>query len=490
MKLKSQTLFATAGLLAVLAAPAFGQVEPFLRPDKCDIDIKIPEGANGDYYTSKDCKTVFILPRTRSDIKVNSLALGATVNEFMCGRVFNQPKKMEAVEEQIAFLQKKINSLYDKRDERLGRNPEQEESINRTYASMITAAEVSMKSYMDMLADLEKGVPYSELEGAQVNLHLSVDIARDVTAYQEANKDSGLRFQAARIETGVLSFGITGEGKTKDIRILDAKIPGINMNGKSQFEDSRNVMFRGGLAGGMTLSQHSVCQMIHRLNREVFSENLLTEENMSTAGFIANYSYDVPVKTLMSFRLHGKVSAENIKTTFSGKLTSGKFTQKEISDVIYDGGLMKLLTVEYESGGIPSSVIAEDFKKSPLFSIDEDKNIINMFYKEGLNLFLKQVTDKLALVGMIRKVGEDDIEVVEGGDIVTKKTVRKCGKRRVRWGRSSKDCKDVTEEDRHYVAGNSTAERAATDNSSFEMDFSIAINDDVYMKHTTGFGEE
>ncbi len=490
MKHTPHTLIAGAGLLAVLAMPAFAQESyAYLRPNNCVQDIKVPEGANGQYYLSKDCKTVFVLPRAKSPIMVNSFALGPTVNEFSCSRVFGQPKRLAEIEKQITRLETKLNKLYDMREERLLQNPEQEESINRTYQAMISAAEVVIAGYNTTLVQLEKGYPYSELEGAQMNFSMILDQGRDVRGYQEANKDSGLRFQAARIDSGTLSFAITGEDRAKSMRILDAKVPGINTSNDNRFEVSKHVLLNGGLAGGMTLSQHSVCNLVKGLNREVFNETLLTKESLLTAGFIANYTYDVPVTTAVTFKFNGIASADNIKAAFKGKLSQGEFTQEEVSDILYSGELMNLLTVEYGDGGIPTTVKGKYIKADPLLTKDEDNNVFNTLYTDAMDMYLKQVVDKMTSLGLIRESVKSNIDPVVGKELFKERVVRKC-RWKTSWGRSKHVCKNETLRDRYFQEGNSTLDRTVTDNQPLITKVDLKAEETLIMKHTTGFGEE
>lgn len=493
MKTTTHTFMAAAGLLAVLAFPALGQESyPVLRPKGCNQIIKVPAGSNGQYYLSKDCKTAFILPKEITPMGISDLRTSANVEEFHCDLALEQAKRIPKAHKQMSLLEERLNNLTLRREERLAKttDPVEEDQISKTYDPKIEAADKAIKEYFKILLDLEKGLPYSILEGAVVNVQMALDQASDVNAFQELNKETGIRFQAARIQSGVLSFAISGEdGKAEGLSILEAKIPGINADVANRFSDSRHLIANGGASGIIMLNQPSVCKMVRRLNKDVFDDTLLTNETMSSAGFTANYIYEVPVSTDITFLFQANSTPKDIRAAFEGKITKGQFTQEDISSVLYSGSLVNDLYVKYGDGGIPTSVIGNLIKDDEMLNSEDEKNVFTNLFDHALEIYLAQMVEKMKTMNLITESVLSDITPVEGKEVIEDRVMKKC-RWKTNWGgRPKRKCSNYVVHDRVFHNGVSSANRSSTDNVAFTMKFMVDSEHTLSMKHSTGFGK-
>lgn len=478
------SLFPVANVLA-------SEIFPVLRPENCQVDVKAPAGSNAQYYQSKDCKTVFVLPREIAPMKVSEFQASAHVNDTLCSRFFDRTERILAVEAQISTLEQEWISLIQKRNEKLETSSTAElESITRSFDPVIKLAAEQVEEQRKILEGLEMGLPFSELPGADLNIHLILNQARDVEAYQTANLGSGLRFEAAKIRSGVLSFDSAGSnGRILGRSVLEARFPKLSAKEGDEFQDGKNLILNGGASGTMTLSQPVVCQLVKRLSVDRFDVGVLTSDSLSTAGFAANYTYEVPVTANISFNFLGVSKAQDLRTAFQGSIKKSEFTQEDISRLIHDGALSNSIQVTYRDGGVIHTAKGDLIRQDPQLSPDEDETVFSLLFNHALDLYLEQVIEKMKATQLISESVKTTIDPVEGKEVFVPSVVRKC-RWKTSWGRSKKKCKSYTHNDRIFYPGVSSANRSAVDNSLTQLSFGVDSEQTLTIKHTSGFSRE
>lgn len=491
MKLTTQTLLTSAGLLSLLSIPALAQSEayPVLRPSECGKTITPPSnGANGQYYLSKDCKTAYILPRELAPLRVSEFRTGASVQESDCKRSLDIETKLSRYEEELYRLEADRAELVSIRNKKMkDALPADAALIATSFKELIEETDRTIALQRKLVNDTVRRLPYSNFEGATLNFHTSLDLAKDVNAYREANPESGIVFQAAPISNGILSFGMADESSSEVglASILTAKIPNLSASGDDVFADSRNVIVKGGASGFLKLSQPTVCKLIRNLSDGGFDEGLLTSESFSTAGFVANYIYDVPVTANVNFEFYASTKPENLFAAFKGKVEKGEFTQETISNFLLEGELKNNIKVKYEDGGLPQEVIYDEFENDPRLQMDST-HVYNYLFGHAMDMYLETVIEKMKSTSMIANSARTTIAPVEGGVRINNRVVTSC-RWKTSWGRTRKKCKNYIEQDRFFVPGVATAENIAQDNSSVSFNFSVNKQTTIQMKHSTGF---
>lgn len=489
MKTNPKAILASAVFFAVLSGSAFAESAfPVLRPENCDVDIKVPAGSNAQYYQSKDCKTVFILPRETSPLDVSDFQTSGHVNRQKCDMALAMMDKIPFVRDAITAFEAERVRLTRTMNSLLEQPGADIESITRNYTALIKTASDNITAERAYLAELMLGAPYSNLEGATATVHLTLNQQRDVTAYQQANEGSGLKFRAARIESGIISFGIMGQQEKVEGRsVLAAKFPQLGANSQNPLTASEFLIANGGLAGGLTYSHPVICKLVRDLSKNSFDESVLTKESFRTSGIAVNFLYDVPVTAEVTFDFTASTAANDLNVALNGSITKDEFSQSEISELIYSGTLAHNLVVKYGSGGVPDEIRGASIRDDEQLNSPDETNVYSLLFGQAMDLYLNAVLEKMKSTGAILETVNSEIDPIEGKELFREDVVRKC-RWKTSWGRSRKKCHNYVTRNRYFQKGVSFANRTAADNSRVEINYTVSSEQILRMKHSSGFG--
>lgn len=493
MKTRSQKSIATVGLLAFLALPALGQESfPVLRPEGCGTkSVKVPAGANAQYYLSKDCKTAYILPSELSPLRVSRFRIGQSVNEESCGEVIQMNKRVKSMFKRLEQLEVEHEALKASWEKRLDRATVAEmATLEEVKQSALSYSEKYMEKYKEILSLAQQREPYGSMEGVVMNVNMSLGHGKNVMAYIDANKDLDMRFEAARISDGVLSFGTTttNNNRIKAESVIGAYIPGLNANGKNSFSDSNHLLMNGGLAGAITLSQPHVCNKLRSLDPARFSPELLTKNILETSGFVANYTYTVPVTTNIDFTFKASTTPTGLYTEFNETITAGKFSRAHAADTIFKGKNSTQVKLTYKDGGVEYTALNDSIARDERLNVEEE-NIFTLLYAEGMEQFVDKVLRTMEQKNLIQVSATSPVQAVEGGETVEQTVLRKCHYK-PRFLRKSKHvCKTYTEPKVNYVSGVAWKKSTVIDDSEIEHSFEVTAEKTFDMRHTTALTE-
>ncbi|MES2527017.1 MAG: hypothetical protein V4598_08005 [Bdellovibrionota bacterium] len=478
--------------ISLLAIPTYGQESyPVLRPENCSQSIVVPKDANAQLYMSKDCRTAFILPRENAVMKISSFRLGATVQENDCDNALNNEKEVQVTKLSLSNYEKERVEYRRALARKLESASPDETSIN-AFKMLIDETTKSITETREDLNHLERRLPYSEYEGALMNVHMSLAQEADVNAYREANKESGIRFQAARISSGLLSFVLAKDDEEKtptgSASILDAKIAGLGADGKDRYKDSRHLIINGGAGGYIKVAQPTICSLIRRLDNRNFNPELLTAGKVTDAGFVASYLYDVPVTTKVDFKLMADTSSEDVRVAFKARAITGRTTQDTITRMVVDGKLANSLKIEFSDGGRTTSDLYENLKDDPRLNSDAG-HLYSILFGHAMEKYDELVLKKLETMKLIQEITSTEITPIEGQEVIQDNVIRECkrGGRNVFGKRGDKKCKNVVYHTRVFVPGVANVDRVSEDNTAIKLNYDASTQETFTVKHSSSF---
>lgn len=500
MKTKTSLMvLSTLGLLMSQVGQA--QVTPVLQPEGCADaqNIKFPKGASGTVYMSKDCKTAFVLPNETSPITVTAKGVGPTVNLEDCEQFEGLVKKERYYETQIEKGNALRDSMYAdyQADLKKAMSASEKKEIHEIYEGLLNNIDKRIEGNRNIIKEYQSKLPYANYQGVAVNISLKLNHGEIVNKFIELNKDSGLTFKAARISKGILSFSGGKDDKVKVRRVISAEMPGVKpAGGADLFIDTDNRLATGGLAGMITLSQPAACNIIRRAqkseNRTDFDTSLLDIDKYLTAGFSANYTYEVPVSTDVGFQFIGKITGEELKTIFTKTITKSRFKDSEMADLLFQGGLKESIKVSLRDGGIPAPLKDVLIQNDDVLNQPEG-NILNILLVEALEMYQARVAEQLQYMGLIQRANVDnaqDISPKQEVTVVHKIPYVDCTTKRNFLGSKKKSCKTKFYDQYEYVPGVSTGEANTTYNQEIGVDVQVQANMTFPMLHSSGFEQE
>lgn len=489
-------VLSTLGLL--MSQLGHAQDYPVLRAEGCTAgqNIVFPTDANASVYMSGDCKTAFIIPREISLLKINDMTFGPIVTKDDCKRVANYDKHIDVAESQIMSLTLEIDRKKLELDKKIAESTSEEQAAKweALYSKMILKAEDAKKDYKAERSELIKKLPFSKYEGVTANIELKLNLDPLLNEFILLNKDSGLRFRQAKIQKGVVSFTTVAANNDIELTsVIGAAIPGLTPDGKGTFTESENMLSNGGLSGYVTLSQPAACNLIRKLQKSEqgeieFSTDLVTTSNISVAGFVANYAYEVPVSAEIDFEFQAATTSDNIKASFLSTKRKGQYNQENLSEILYSGALSNTINIKYGDGGISYPM------KQFIESHDENLktaqgNIFNVLFGAGMDLYLEAVISKLEKMKLIqsKEYIQIDIEDPQVTTQVNETVATSCKWKTTWYGKSKKKCSSYVKKDITFVDGVSIGSNQATDTTTFNIDMKVKSQYTLPMLHTTGF---
>jgi hypothetical protein len=487
MKVKSKLMvLSTLGLLVSQFSHA--GVYPVLRPEACaeGQTIIFPPSANTSVYMSKDCKTAFVLPRDLSKMELAGMLLSPSVNEQDCHIVDNFSKDISAAKEQIAILHQESTGIRKK----MAETPPESIGEIEKYKDLIVMIDGLIKGYKKEISEHQNLLPYSKFPGARISIGMTLDMASLLNQFEVLNKGSGLSFKQAQINKGVAHFVANSDPEAPAI-ILKTTIPGFSPKGKDTFTDDGNTMLNGGMYGEIVLSQPSICQLIKDRqmasgNTEGFNRSILTKENLLDAGFSANYSYEVPVSTEISFDFKAVADAKKIRAAFNGKIGPEGLTQKQISEIIYSGDLNSSIEIKYNDGGLPFTMKEFILANDQSLKANEE-NIFNVLFGAGMDLYQEVIEHKLVDMAQLRAF---NFELAKAPDQLQVNTIKvqDCTWK-AKWGRKSeRSCKMIDKQEKRFVPGTAIGDISRTDETGVNIHMRVDSEYTLPFMHTTGFG--
>lgn len=494
MKTKNvSNLLSVIALTAAFSTTANAQKDvAYLQPQGCEIgkNIKFPSGVNAQLYMSEDCKTAFVLPGELTQLSLDTMSLTSVVDEKTCAAVEQRHQVAVVMGKELETLTNQRNELIEIRNLALREKGANYSEIMNAYKIAIDEANEAITNLKEERKEVVALKPFSSWRGLAMNISLKLGVEEDVNKLIDLNKDLGINFKAAKIGNGIISFSTSRDIPGIDLDdILGVKIPGLTLKGQDKFADLDHKMANGGLVGTIALSQPAACALVKNAQApgsERFDKNLLKVEDLSAAGFVANYTYDVPVSTKVSFSFKAAISAEDLITDFESFKTKERYSEKEMSTLLLQGKLNSSVKVEFDNGGLSQDMNQLVLQNSAALN-SEDGNIFNTLFATGMDLFMDAVTNKLTSTNHILAQTLVAAEAPEATQDVRVTRTKHCTRKRSWYGKSKKSCSTTTTQEIVYIPGVGVANRTTKDTSVVAVDLEVKANQTIAMVHTSGF---
>lgn len=287
-----KNVLTAAAFLALLSGVAEAKSKTPVMYDSCRGNVSIPSNSNANYFMSKDCSTVFVLPGERIPLRVTDVRINPEINEEFCREVDSNKDRLRELDREMAEISDRIAEIFT--------NDNEEDD------ALVESLLARYKAISEAIPEIILNLPYSESPGATVMFNLSTDIDAHVKAFREANKKSGLKFLPARLSRAHVYFAGRPTEEILGEAITSVDFPGLSNSAEENFPVRPELLSRG-IQGEFTFSQSQVCYEMRRKDGTL-DRSKLSKENVNTAGVVANLYYWLKVKSGDNFVEQGFTS--------------------------------------------------------------------------------------------------------------------------------------------------------------------------------------
>jgi hypothetical protein len=285
-----------------------------------NINLVHPANSSGVYFDA-DCKTVYVLPPTVSDVAVTGIS--ATSNIRKC-EILNSMLNIDEIQAKKLEI---IMSGGQSQDGSGGFGPGIGGDIDRSIgenddpetASDFKRREEAMTQYLELSARIEKRMEsFKDVQAASATISFSLPWDKLVNQYAQFNASKGLKFVRMPIDAAYLSFNRTISKVGTLPAVLDYDIPGLGAansgigDAASAHGSTTSLLVGDSYSGQIILSLAGACPFYMKATRTV-RPSINGQPLTALLNANLNYSYGLQVYRKYFVKYNFSLLAKHIK---------------------------------------------------------------------------------------------------------------------------------------------------------------------------------